>query len=51
MEHEAMYWLLDEKSKSVMQLEFELTGYLNNERIDSEVQLKLITVRLYLRNS
>ena len=23
MEHEAMYWLLDEKSKSVMQLEFE----------------------------
>ena len=23
MEHEAMYWLLDEKSKSVMWLEFE----------------------------
>lgn len=22
-EHEAMYWLLDEKSKSVMQLEFK----------------------------
>jgi hypothetical protein len=23
IEHEAMYWLLDEKSKSVMQLEYE----------------------------
>lgn len=53
-EHEAMYWLLDEKSKSVMWSEFETQSqghWIHDEEINRTLQLELTSNSLCINAS